>query len=75
MCPRSPDLRATCARLPPGNTLQGQPEVIAYCVPEMRQKDLAVEYEDRAYWLEKQWGLIEKMGLPPYLQSQMGSTS
>jgi len=26
--------------------------------------------EDHAYWLEKQLGLIEKMGLPNYLQSQ-----
>ena len=27
--------------------------------------------EDHAYWLEKQLGLIEKIGLPNYLQSQM----
>ena len=27
--------------------------------------------EDHAYWLEKQLGLIDKMGLPNYLQSQM----
>lgn len=27
--------------------------------------------EDHAYWLEKQLGLIEKMGLPNYLQAQM----
>lgn len=27
--------------------------------------------EDHAYWLEKQLGLIEKMGLENYLQSQM----
>lgn len=26
--------------------------------------------EDHAYWLEKQLGLIDKMGLPNYLQSQ-----
>lgn len=26
---------------------------------------------DHAYWLEKQLGLIEKVGLPNYLQSQM----
>ena len=30
--------------------------------------------EDHAYWLEKQIGLIDKVGLPNYLQSQMGST-
>ncbi|WP_343592929.1 bacterioferritin [Paracidovorax wautersii] len=28
--------------------------------------------EDHAYWLEKQLGLIDKIGLPNYLQSQMG---
>ena len=27
---------------------------------------------DHAYWLEKQLGLIDKIGLPNYLQSQMG---
>jgi bacterioferritin len=27
---------------------------------------------DHAYWLEKQLGLIDKLGLPNYLQSQMG---
>lgn len=27
--------------------------------------------EDHAYWLEQQLGLIEKIGLPNYLQSQM----
>lgn len=27
--------------------------------------------EDHAYWLEKQLGLIDKIGLPNYLQSQM----
>lgn len=31
--------------------------------------------EDHAYWLEKQIGLIDKVGLPNYLQSQMGSIS
>lgn len=28
--------------------------------------------EDHTYWLEKQLGLIKKIGLPNYLQSQMG---
>jgi bacterioferritin len=27
--------------------------------------------EDHAYWIEQQLGLIEKIGLPNYLQSQM----
>lgn len=31
--------------------------------------------EDHAYWLEKQLGLIDKIGLPNYLQSQMGEGS
>ena len=31
--------------------------------------------EDHAYWLEKQLGLIDKVGLPHYLQSQMGSAA
>jgi len=30
---------------------------------------------DHAYWLEKQLGLIKKVGLKNYLQSQMGSGS
>ena len=30
---------------------------------------------DHAYWLEKQIGLIDKVGLPNYLLSQMGSAS
>lgn len=29
--------------------------------------------EDHAYWLERQLGLIERIGLPNYLQSQMGA--
>lgn len=30
--------------------------------------------EDHAYWLEKQLGLIEKVGLANYLQNQIGTT-
>lgn len=30
--------------------------------------------EDHAYWLEKQLGLIDKIGLQNYLQSQMGAS-
>ena len=33
---------------------------------------LADTEEDHAHWLEQQLGLIEKIGLPNYLQSQMG---
>ena len=33
-----------------------------------QQKDTE---EDHLYWLEKQLGLIERIGLPNYLQSQM----
>jgi bacterioferritin len=28
---------------------------------------------DHAYWLEQQLGLIDKMGLENYIQSQMGA--
>ena len=31
--------------------------------------------EDHAYWLEKQLGLIEKIGLPNYLQAQIGEAA
>ncbi|MDH0381121.1 bacterioferritin [Comamonas aquatica] len=31
--------------------------------------------EDHAYWLEKQLGLIDKIGLPNYLQAQMGAAA
>ncbi len=34
---------------------------------------LADTEEDHAYWLEKQLRLIDMIGLPNYLQSQMGS--
>ncbi|WP_375056141.1 bacterioferritin [Zobellella sp. DQSA1] len=33
---------------------------------------LADTEQDHAYWLEKQLGLIDKVGLENYLQSQMG---
>lgn len=38
---------------------------------EILEKLLADTEEDHAYWLEKQLGLIDKIGLPNYLQSQM----
>src|SRR3990167_7482246 len=54
-------------------------------VPEMIKLDLALDYqardillvqlkdteEDHAYWLEIQLGLIDRLGLENYLQSQM----
>jgi bacterioferritin len=55
-------------------------EVIAYCesVNDYVSRDILVELlddteMDHAYWLEKQLGLIEKVGLENYLQSQMKS--
>jgi len=39
---------------------------------EILEKMLADTEEDHAYWLEKQLGLIKKVGLQNYLQSQMG---
>ncbi|GGO84710.1 bacterioferritin [Marinobacterium nitratireducens] len=38
---------------------------------EILEKLLADTEEDHAYWLEKQLGLIDKVGLKNYLQSQM----
>lgn len=53
-------------------------EAIAVCETEQDYQTreilkviLADTEEDHAYWLEKQLGLIEKIGLPNYLQSQM----
>jgi len=37
----------------------------------MLVKQLEDSEEDHAYWLEKQLGLIDKIGLPNYLQSMM----
>lgn len=39
---------------------------------EILEKLLEDTEEDHAYWLEKQLGLIKRIGLPNYLQSQMG---
>jgi bacterioferritin len=38
---------------------------------EILEKMLAETEEDHAYWLEQQLGLIDKMGLQNYLQSQI----
>lgn len=42
-----------------------------YQTREILEAMLADTEEDHAYWLEKQLGLIEKVGLHNYLQSQM----
>lgn len=51
---------------------------IAICEQEQdyQTRDLLLQMladteEDHAYWLEQQLGLIEKIGLPNYIQSQM----
>lgn len=53
-------------------------QVIALCeqeqdyqTREMLRQQLADTEEDHAYWLEKQLGLINRVGLQSYLQSQM----
>lgn len=53
-------------------------EVIAYCeqvkdyqTREVLEGMLADTEEDHTWWLEKQLGLIDKVGLQNYLQSQM----
>lgn len=43
-----------------------------YVSREILEKLLEDTEEDHAYWLEKQLGLIKRIGLPNYLQSQMG---
>jgi bacterioferritin len=42
-----------------------------YQTRELLRVILGDTEEDHAYWLEKQLGLISKIGLPNYLQSQM----
>ena len=42
-----------------------------YQTREILEKLLEDTEEDHAYWLEIQLGLIKKVGLPNYLQSQM----
>ena len=46
-------------------------EVRDYQTREVLQILLRETEEDHAYWLRKQLGLIEKMGLENYLQTQM----
>jgi len=43
-----------------------------YVSREILEKLLEDTEDDHAYWLEKQLGLIKKIGLQNYLQSQMG---
>ena len=43
-----------------------------YHTREILEKLLEDTEVDHAWWLEKQLGLIEKIGLPNYIQSQMG---
>ncbi len=42
-----------------------------YVTRELLRQQLSDTEEDHAYWLEKQLGLIDKIGLQNYLQSQM----
>jgi bacterioferritin len=46
-----------------------------YQTREILENILADTEEDHAYWLEQQLGLIDKIDLPNYLQSQMRSGS
>lgn len=43
-----------------------------YVSRDMLVVQLADTEEDHAHWIEQQLGLIDKVGLPNYLQSQMG---
>lgn len=47
-------------------------ETSDYQTREILEKMLEDTEEDHTYWLEKQLGLIDKIGLKNYLQSQMG---
>ncbi|WP_320821129.1 bacterioferritin [Thalassolituus sp.] len=47
-------------------------QVQDYQTRDMLQGLLDDTENDHAYWLEQQLGLIAKIGLPNYLQSQMG---
>src|SRR5690606_27151682 len=47
-------------------------EVRDYQTRDMLQVLLEDTENDHTHWLEQQLGLIEKIGLPNYLQSQMG---
>ena len=44
-----------------------------YPTREILEQLLADTEMDHAYWLEQQLGLIEKLGLENYIQSQMGA--
>lgn len=46
-----------------------------YVTRDMLIEQLKDTEEDHAHWLEKQLRLIDMMGLPNYLQSQMGEAS
>lgn len=47
-------------------------QVQDYQTRDMLQVLLADTENDHTYWLEQQLGLIERIGLANYLQSQMG---
>ncbi|KJV05989.1 bacterioferritin [Methylocucumis oryzae] len=57
-------------------------EVMAYCesVRDFQTREILLKMledteHDHAHWLEQQLGLIEKVGLANYLQTQMGGQS
>jgi bacterioferritin len=60
------------------NVVASLKEVIAYCesvkdynTREILESMLQDTEDDHTYWLEKQLGLIDRIGLENYLQSQM----